>query len=1047
MDCPICSGGKEAGLTPDDKWPTFETPPPPFGNTVTFEQRTAQQQMVVNNGIVGSHLATSPQTTIKSNAARLETDYFPRPTLRNAIPITVPRSFTSWIWGEGRGLTRTGMPMTISAPEIRDPAAVCPPVQGQDIRRWPLYPDGTFGGSRGSIGEALLNAFPFPPGGSMYPGNPVVGIAKQIYDSFHPSYSVSATVSGWADLDGDGLPEFVATPSWIERFSLEPSCFDFNNPGNILNLLIQKQTLDAYVARDPNPAISNGKTETHWHTAKLPQSDLPSRTQLALQERPGPPGPVGLPLSYEISTGAPEGFGFTLPIGSLVAASVSSLANMSWIPIAMAAPGLTVDSFAPRTAPGFTLYKSPPSASAILQGLGTSTNVNASGGAIADVITSVMKVNLDLTFITSPSTNRSESRAQLIDLNSDGLPDYLLYDSTDGSLVAYFNSPTGFGARTVINRGFRYSGGIPDVSKIDNDVALISRVSKELTNPVSDVIPFVGPMPADLLCGSLGVATGGLACIPYGIKIIQMVDAAQRVTAAASPLIGAMTDAVPRERGHVGEVNTQSDFLRIVAISLMTPPGPVLGGPLTVDTATAIAHALTKAVGYLGRTVRQLGFPSRINAISRGFSHLDGSRIDQSAFGFAIQTRGFIDLNGDGLPDYVVTNDRESLCHIGEWQVFWGTGTSSLSASRAFLPTHSCVPVPMLSRLPDSVAELQPALISNGFLTLPLNIDIVRRAQTTNASQVDTSISSYVSLNDINRDGRPDIVTVGRRTWSENPHQPVTWYVYLNNGSGFQLEPGLSLDGPYTSRKDVVPASPRAVSLDVSYPAMRTTHTDATVLNTKSRDVTETHAGLVDFDADGSPDVLRRVRIKSAGFEGPERDGLLLWSRRGSGPQDLMIEDRYPMEGQRNVIEYKPASAFQWKNASPDGGPPPEGHTSLVGVATHLVRSVRNERLWGRPEQTTVMGYDYKRPYFDMTTRTATGFAEFSTAPLNSQDGTPLVLAVEQSQLRAQRPNHVAGITHSRVRERLSGVPVREILTSYAEVTTSIVDPKFETPV
>jgi len=67
-----------------------------------------------------------------------------------------------------------------------------------------------------------------------------------------------------------------------------------------------------------------------------------------------------------------------------------------------------------------------------------------------------------------------------LDLNGDGLPDYLLYNSGTsipgagpGTLVAYINSPTGFGPAQVINRGFDYDIRPPDFAILDADVAAV----------------------------------------------------------------------------------------------------------------------------------------------------------------------------------------------------------------------------------------------------------------------------------------------------------------------------------------------------------------------------------------------------------------------------------------------------------------------------------------------------------------------------------------------------------------------------------------------
>ena len=164
-------------------------------------------------------------------------------------------------------------------------------------------------------------------------------------------------------------------------------------------------------------------------------------------------------------------------------------------------------------------------------------------------------------------------------------------------------------------------------------------------------------------------------------------------------------------------MSTPEHVLKTSAALFANPVTAVAANLATVDIATAAADALLKTAGYLSRTVRQLNFPSRINAVGRGFSHLDGSAIGQTAAGWGVQTRGFVDLNGDALPDYVMTNDSEmSLkCAAGDWEVFWGTGTSAITAQRAFLPVSSCIKVPAP---PADVAAL-------GYTTMPLNMDRV----------------------------------------------------------------------------------------------------------------------------------------------------------------------------------------------------------------------------------------------------------------------------------------------------------------------------------
>jgi hypothetical protein len=156
--------------------------------------------------------------------------------------------------------------------------------------------------------------------------------------------------------------------------------------------------------------------------------------------------------------------------------------------------------------------------------------------------------------------------------------------------------------------------------------------------------------------------------------------------------MGVTADSIPRERV-LGEIDPMRDALHGFAVAIRvlaltwpvasTLPDPVLGQPLgvlwpgLVDTATATAKAFGESLGYLARTVRHLSFPSRLNMLGQGFSGLAGRPIGDSAPGFAVQTKGLVDLNADGLPDYVVTSDRPSP---GSWS---DSGRSSGVLGRA----------------------------------------------------------------------------------------------------------------------------------------------------------------------------------------------------------------------------------------------------------------------------------------------------------------------------------------------------------------------------
>jgi YD repeat-containing protein len=335
-----------------------------------------------------------------------------------------------------------------------------------------------------------------------------------------------------------------------------------------------------------------------------------------------------------------------------------------------------------------------------------------------------------------------------------------------------------------------------------------------------------------------------------------------------------------------------------------------------------------------------------------------------------------------------------------------------------------------------------PDALPTGLVGLPLSVDRVFRLPTSNPWNVKTLVHSYVSLNDFNRDGLPDIVIAGSAAepWSGGVETVLaggvkerSWRIFLNTGAGFETTPSANLLSPIARTSDLEPASPLAAALDVPYPAMQATQTVGTVVGSQSRSVTETSAGMVDIDGDGIPEVARRIRILPKDPAQQKREGLLVWRRQGAGPQDTMLEDTYPLEGRRYLIEYKPASAFQWEHGRPTGEAPRHGHRSLAGVGGLLVRSVTTERLVGRTEQRTRAGYDYKAPYLDLTTRIPTGFALLTREALDPDTGAAIDGSLTVSQRSAQRPNGVPSVTHSRQFLAGSEAPVQETLTTSAE--------------
>jgi hypothetical protein len=197
------------------KWPGFE-------KSVPTAPRPAQQQVLINEGLVGSTLATMP---VQINSHANEADSQSLETLYAPVP-AFGTGFTPWFWAEGRGNTRTGMPVSVSAPEIPKVLGACNILAfdpGKDTRLWPMYPDGTFGGSQGSVGDLIAAANPFPPGGNNYIGNPAVKAALNIFSAYHPSYAVSSTVSAWTTFAG---PRGYCLQRWLGGVYLRIRCLN-----------------------------------------------------------------------------------------------------------------------------------------------------------------------------------------------------------------------------------------------------------------------------------------------------------------------------------------------------------------------------------------------------------------------------------------------------------------------------------------------------------------------------------------------------------------------------------------------------------------------------------------------------------------------------------------------------------------------------------------------------------------------------------------------------------------------------------------------------
>ena len=204
-----------------------------------------------------------------------------------------------------------------------------------------------------------------------------------------------------------------------------------------------------------------------------------------------------------------------------------------------------METFSPRPTAGYSVSLRAPSADGLLQGginlartAGTGKGV---GGAIADFIMSVVKVNLDVTLLRSTTRNRSELRAQLMDINADGLPDYLLYNTGDeitldkqgtkaprGSLLAFVQGQDGkFGFPVIINEGgandrLTYPTVPPNPDDIDDKIEQVRVLTRSLSS-----------YPIRSACKSIG----GTRWVPGSGRILwQIIPLTQQILDAAVSL-------------------------------------------------------------------------------------------------------------------------------------------------------------------------------------------------------------------------------------------------------------------------------------------------------------------------------------------------------------------------------------------------------------------------------------------------------------------------------------------------------------------------------
>lgn len=971
-------------------------PKQPFGWTYESESprspRPNQQLIILNEGIVGSKLASS-RVHLGTDVTAFEKDFSPG-TL-------APGGFSRWIWPEGRGLLRAGMPTFVTMPELSN-SVNCPPVNpGEDTRQWPILPDGTLAGSQSSVAARFDQAIKFQVSPYTEALNNVMlalNAGRAIRTPTIPRDSISASLSNWLDLTGEGVPQFVVTPAYVHRYNLSLGCGGF--------------------AETPAPPrTSSGAVDVAWRVASPRLTQKHERADATSWS--GPSGPWGMPLDYSVTSSTASGFAITVPVMSAVSAGLNAVATNGWS-LAVDVPSLVTSVFVPRGAGGGHTSPSP-SVTGVLSGLGSVRSNPATAGSF---IASSFLPTFDLVFRSATTRSRTQNLGQVLDINADGRPDYVMFDSggfvggNPGDLLVSINQgDNGFAAPRVINRGFDYVSR-PDLAQLASLVkdaetfALLAKSSSLLCKPPAE--PLLRQVP----------------CISLATNVLAASSTGEKAATAAAAFLSTSTDALPEDRERVNELRALSTASAIFASPFVAP---ALAGVMPDSTAEVLnqaAQTLQQAISLTERTVRRHSYRSRLNALSKGFTELDGSGFDQPANGISAQTAGFIDLNGDGLPDYINTRDRESTCSSEQWEVYWGVGTSASSSGRVFSERPACIDVPTVPM----------DILSRGYRTLPLGVQMMRRKPSGLLGvEIDTAQQTYVALHDFNHDGRPDLLIAGDTEWNAVDIER-TWLVHLNLGAGFEKSP-IRIASPVSNLTNVKPASPFADGVNVPYPGMRTSHIQTTPVQGRARD--DLHASFVDIDGDGTADIVRRVNSEEKKSDGTTevRAALLVWSRAGDAPQDILIEERLPVDGSRVAIEYRPSPLFQWRDGQPNGLPPPDGHYPLSGVSGHLVRSVTFEPLMGRSEGATRFGYDYRAPHFDLVHRMSTGFAFRSSQPLDPKTGSPISESILSMERNPQRPEAVAGVNAKREVIASTGAPVRETFTSFSEQVTAPASP------
>jgi RHS repeat-associated protein len=978
-------------------WPTFE-------KCATPGPRPPQQWVLVNEGVRNGTLGTS-KVVLDTSADDLEKK---RPT-------------SDWFWLEGQGMTRTGMPTSVMSPEIRD-GGRCPPfAPGDDTRKWPILPDGSWNGFQESIWTRLAEIVASKSTISF-----ADSVRKAVVGSYIPNDSVTAALSNWLDWNADGVVDWVVSPGMQPRshgmFACDPR---FDDP-------------------------ATGAVDTTWHVADgstNPPVDASGRATYAAKTTGGPGGPVPLPISFSLDSGQAADWGLTIPVGSIVTSSVATmLGGPSTATNGVASWGAQALARAKDEAAS---YASSIASQSALGGLAKLAVVAASGspGQLAraggNFIASNFAVGIDVTLKNPGRRARNQSRAELVDVNADGRPDYLLYDSVGllgparaGAALLYVNNGKGFDAPKQVNAGFGYAR-MPDQAKLDQraDDAIAHATRSELIwlpmcalghlMPIVD--PFISPV---VKFGAYIAGCGGLTT--------ETVAAGVDAVAAGNTdgwFLAGSTDALPGEKSHPTEATVLGGTIgALVAPAWLSAVGAAELGAMSMHAA--------KTARLTARAVKRLAFPSRLNAFSKGSSFTKGGWFVNGDGGISAQTVGLLDLNGDALPDQVITQDREKHCGVDQWAVYWGTGTANLAAGRAFTPSPTCIDVPP-----------SPAPVKGEYATMPLQVDFSTISG--GPAITKTKTFSFVTLLDHNHDGRPDLVVVDAASFDPTATRR-DWRIYLNNGRGFEVtRPPIVVSSvgattPNVERPafvDVLDAADNAEgsrTLDVAYPGLKSAVTGQE-FGSNSID-----AAFLDIDGDGTADVAQRVQYGTE-TDGEERSGagIMYWSRAGDAPQDLLVEERDPIAGSRTHVSYAPASHFQWPNGVPTGQRPPGGHRAGVGSPAYLVNSITSQPFIGRAERRTSVGYDYKDPHFASEGRTFSGFGRVSQRPLDPETGKPVASSTSTVSYSSQGDHGRGGVTLTRTVDESTGAPVSETFTTYvdrASATSATTEAYFSAP-